>query len=119
MSHREKTRKFPRMNADFVVAYRRLGPGESDATPSLAKTITVGLGGMMFETEAPLAIGDLYLVELMIGERTVKAPAKVVYVEQAHGGGFYNGIEFTEISDDDRDYLLNCYLQREYRITPE
>lgn len=118
-SNLSRTRKFPRMNAEFVVAYRHLGTEETAKSPNLAKTRSIGLGGMMFETEAPLILGDKYLIEVMVGDRTIKAPATVVYVEKGKSGLFQNGVEFTEITDDDRDYLLNCYLQQEYRITPE
>jgi hypothetical protein len=107
------------MNAEFVVAYRPVtGPGSADP-PRLAKTRTVGLGGTMFESEDALTNGEQFSIELMVEERTVKARGRVVYVERQPNGFYQNGIEFTDISDDDRDFLLTCYLQREYRISPD
>jgi hypothetical protein len=106
------------MAAEYVVAYRRKLPGGGDAAPLLSRTRTLGLGGLMFETDNPLERGESLSVEVVLGERTIKAAGVVVYVDRQGEGSWQNGVQFTEISEDDRDALLGAYLQREYRITP-
>ena len=54
----------------------------------------------------------------MFGEKTIKAAGVVVYVDRQDDGPWRNGVQFTEISEDDRDALLGAYLQQEYRIDP-
>ncbi len=54
----------------------------------------------------------------MFGEKTIKAAGVVVYVDRQDDGPWRTGVQFTEISEDDRDALLGAYLQQEYRIDP-
>lgn len=111
-------RRYPRMAAEYVVAYRRRLPDGGEAAPQLSRTRTLGLGGLMFETDNPLERGESLSVEVVLGEHTIKAAGVVVYVDRQGDGSWQNGVQFTEISEDDRDALLGAYLQREYRITP-
>ncbi len=111
-------RRYPRMAADYVVAYRRRLPDGGETAAQYSRTLTLGLGGLMFETENPLDRGEILLVEIVLGEQTIKATGIVVYVDRQDGGPWRNGVQFTEISEEDRDTLLGAYLQREYRITP-
>jgi hypothetical protein len=111
-------RRYPRMAAEYVVAYRRKLADGGEAAAQFSRTRTLGLGGLMFETDAPLERGESLRVEVVLGEHTIKATGVVVYVDRQGAGPWQNGLQFTEISEDDRDALLGAYLQREYRITP-
>jgi hypothetical protein len=111
-------RRYPRMTAEYVVAYRRVAPGSGDAPAQFSRTRTLGLGGLMFESETPLVHGENLHLEIVLGERTIKTTGTVVYVDRQDDGPWRNGVQFTEISEDDRDALLGAYLQQEYRIAP-
>jgi len=111
-------RRYPRMAAEYVVAYRRLSPGGEEAAAQFSRTLTLGLGGLMFEAEKPLEHGETIRMEIVLGERTIKTTGIVVYVDRQDDGPWRNGVQFTEISEDDRDALLGAYLQQEYRIAP-
>ena len=111
-------RRYPRMAAEYVVAYRRILPGEGEEQPRFSRTRTLGLGGLMFESEKPLDLGENLRLEIVLGEQTVKTTGVVVYVDRQDDGPWRNGVQFTEISEDDRDALLGAYLQQEYRISP-
>ena len=111
-------RRYPRMNAEYVVAYRRQLPDGGLSAPQLSRTRTLGLGGLMFETDNPLERGETLQVEIVLGDYTVKAAGIVVYVDRQGDNPWQNGVQFSEISEDDRDRLLGAYLQREYRIAP-
>ena len=115
---RAPIRRYPRMAAEFTLAYRLHAPGSGKETPQLARTRSLGLGGLMFEREQPLERGTSLQLELAVGGCTVRAAGVVVYADCRHGGGWQVGVQFTEISDGDRDALLGAYLQREYRIPP-
>lgn len=114
-----KVRKFPRMRADFTLAYHRAAGDGSYGPPQLARTHTLGLGGLMFESEQALVVGEMLRVELVIADQAIAASARVVYADRAPGGLFQNGLEFVELSEEDREALLACYLQHEYRIPSE
>lgn len=112
-------RRYPRMVAEFTVAYRRREASGTYGSPKVTRTRTVGLGGLMFETDAPFETGEPLQVELVVGDRTVTAEGRVVYVDRDAGTPFPTGVEFTSIRDEDRDFLLGCYLQQEYRLAPD
>jgi len=112
-------RRYPRMAAEFTVAYRRRGPTGELEGPHVSRTRSVGLGGVMFEAAELLEPGTALRLEIVIGDRTVVTDARVVYVDRDAGEPFATGVEFTGLSDDDRDFLLGCYLQQEYRLSPE
>jgi len=111
-------RRYPRMVAEYVVAYRRRLPDGTEGPQQLAKTRTLGLGGLMFEIDQSLTQGENLRLEVVVGENTVRASGVVVYTDRRPDGNWQNGVQFTEISEDDRDVLLGTYLQREYRIPP-
>lgn len=83
-----------------------------------SRTRTLGLGGLMFESEQTLDHGAMLHLEIVFGEKTIKAAGLVVYVDRKADGPWQIGVQFTEISEDDRDALLGAYLQQEYRIDP-
>lgn len=111
-------RRYPRMTAEYVVAYRQQLPGGKEAAAQFSRTRTLGLGGLMFESEMALDHGETLRLEIVFGEKTIKAAGVVVYVDRQDNGPWRIGVQFTEISEDDRDALLGAYLQQEYRIDP-
>ena len=111
-------RRYPRMAAEYAVAFRRLPAGGAETAAQFSRTRTLGLGGLMFETEKPLDHGETLRLEIVLGEKTIKTTGVVVYVDRQDGGPWRNGVQFTEISEDDRDALLSAYLQQEFRIDP-
>lgn len=111
-------RRYPRMAGEYVVAYRRLLPGGGETAVLFSRTRTLGLGGLMFESEHPLDHGETLRMEIVFGEKTIRTSGVVVYVDRQDDGPWRNGVQFTEISEDDRDALLGAYLQQEYRIDP-
>lgn len=106
------------MAAEYVVAYRRRLPGGDATAAQFSRTRTLGLGGLMFETDAPLDHGETLQLEIVLGEMTIATTGIVVYVDRQQGNPWRIGVQFTEISEDDRDALLSAYLQQEYRIEP-
>lgn len=112
------TRRFPRMCAECAVAYRLCSAAGPEGDPQLATTRSVGLGGLMFESGHPIERGVPLLLEVVLEECTVRAAAQVVYADRREDGRWNVGVQFTEISEADRDALLGAYLHREYRIPP-
>ncbi|HEY5999006.1 MAG TPA: PilZ domain-containing protein [bacterium] len=112
-------RRYPRMAAEYDVSFRRSLPdgGLSDARSS--QTRTLGLGGLMFETDNPLERGEALRVEIALGDHTISASGTVVYVDRRNAGPWQIGVQFTALGEDDRDALLGIYLQREYRLPAE
>jgi len=106
------------MAAEYVVAYRRQLPDGSETAVQFSRTRMLGLGGLMFESEKPLDRGETLQMEIVLGEQKIKTTGVVVYIDRQDAGPWQNGVQFTEISEHDRDTLLGAYLQQEYRIAP-
>jgi hypothetical protein len=99
--HREK-RRFPRIPAEYAVLVKKLGAAEVE---EFAKTRTVGLGGCMVVSDAPLGLGSG--VELLISVRggVVKAHGRVVYEIPKGEGAFQVGVEFLRMATGDLKLL--------------
>lgn len=110
-------RRYPRMAAEYSVSYRRSLPGGVLGTPVLSRTRSVGLGGLMFESETALERGEELRVEIAVEGHTVAAGGNVVYAERRDAGPWQIGVQFSTLSEEDRDVLLSAYLQSEYRVS--
>lgn len=104
------------MTAEFVVAYRRQAAEDGGVAAQFSRTLTLGLGGLMFESENPLELGEILRMEIVLGEQTIKTTGVVIHLDRKDNGPSRIGVQFTEISEDDRDALLGAYLQQEYHI---
>lgn len=122
MEHRigePPVRRYPRMVAEYPLSYRRSLPGGGEGESEYSRTRSLGLGGLMFESESPLERGQSLHMEIALGDRTVAALGTIVYVDRNDGGPWQIGVQFTTLTEDDRDALLGVYLHREYRLPPE
>ncbi len=105
-------RKFPRMRAEMLLAFRKVRGGKEDLR--FVTTKSVGLNGLMFEDGTPLPIGSLYQLHLIVGARTLIFEGRVVYSKPTDRQRFNVGFEFTNIADSDREYLLGYYMEHTY-----
>jgi len=112
----ENHRMFPRMPAEFSCVIRRITSDGAEEPHQMVKTRNIGLGGMLIETEIAFASGDMMRVVIMIGDRRIEARAKVVFGDRVPNGLSQYGIQFTDILDENRDFLLAYYLQKEYQL---
>jgi hypothetical protein len=115
-SRPEEHRMYPRMPAEFSCVIRRIMPDGTEAPLQMVKTRNIGLGGMLIETEIMFAPGDAMRMVVMIGQRRIEARAKVVFAGGGRSGTFQYGVEFTDILEENRDFLLAYYLQKEYKL---
>lgn len=114
-SGKAKNRYFPRMALEVLLAYRPESAPKTHAR--VVKSRTLGLGGIMFESEHPLPVGSVYLLDLLLGEKRLEVPARVVYSNSAGPDLYENGLSFDSLSDGQREALTNFFLQ-EYEKAP-
>lgn len=117
-SGRKNKRKFPRMTTELPCAIHRLRTDGTEEPGLPVKARNIGLGGMMIETGIPLAAGDLLRIEFKLDNRRIEVLARVVFVQHDPGSLLQCGVEFTEILERDRDFILGSYLLKEYGVTP-
>ncbi|MFI5143809.1 MAG: PilZ domain-containing protein [Thermoanaerobaculales bacterium] len=92
-------RRFPRIPSENALLVKKVG---DEASESLAKTRVLGGGGCMFAHEASLGVGSVVELLISLPSRVLKARARVVYENAAKPGGVEVGVEFLDVSAEDR-----------------
>jgi hypothetical protein len=112
-----KQRYYPRIKAEILLAFKSPAAGDDEAC--VVKTKTIGLGGLMIELDHPLPVGAAYHLDLLLGEEHMKVNATVVYARKETSDVFQMGFGFTDLSENDRERLLNFFLEEYERLPPE
>jgi hypothetical protein len=75
----------------------------------LTLTLNLGLGGMMIKNHYRLPEGDHLDLDLVLGSTSIGLKGRTVYSDLLPGGQMVSGVQFTEISGQDRS-MLGGYL---------
>jgi hypothetical protein len=94
-------RRFPRIASAHVALVSSSRPEEGGG---FGRTISLGLGGCGFVTDAELAVGDDVELLLSLGGRAISSRARVVYTLPA-GERREVGVEFVDIDPADLAFL--------------
>ena len=98
-------RKFPRVDARFVISYRII---EEDKITDLTQTKNLSLGGMLFTTMENFPTGTQLAVEMRVpvDRDPVKIIGKVIDSCKVTKGTIYNTrIEFLSVDDKHADKI--------------
>lgn len=101
----ELRRKFPRVPSSLTVLASKLGTNESEG---FVKTQVIGLGGCMFSADEAMGVGSYVDLLISIKREVLNARAKVVY-ENATETGFEVGVEFVQITEENRRRLRELF----------
>lgn len=96
-------RRFPRARVDRPVLISLIEPDPyRDKLDQFTRTRMIGAGGCSFASPVSLGFGSLAEVVIALGERTVKADARVAWETDRGADGHDVGLEFLRISRQDR-----------------
>ena len=112
-----RNRYYPRMEVGVLLSYRPESSGEGDG--QVARTKTLGLGGLMIRSDNPIAVDSLYLLDLVFGEDKISVRGKVVYSLPAGDDGFEVGFAFQDLTDSQREELTGFFIQEYEKLPPE
>ena len=101
-------RRFPRIPSHHAVFVTRLDPAHP--TEGFAKTEVVGLGGCMFVSDEPLGLGSLLKVLISVEGSVLEAVSRVVYELPHPEGKVEVGVEFLQITPEDREILARLLI---------
>ncbi len=107
-------RRFPRLEWDFPLAYRHVDAGKEATFFTITKTL--GLGGLMFESDNPLVIGETYFLTLSLDEDTLRLKGRVLYANKLRQGPYRIGMEYIDITEEEREKLTISYMRRAYNV---
>lgn len=91
-------RRYPRIPAKHAVLVKKL----ADDSELLAKTEVLGGGGCMFVHDAAVAEGSRIEILISVHGHVVRAVGRVAYALPRDEGTHEVGVEFLDVSDDDR-----------------
>ncbi|MBN1687477.1 MAG: PilZ domain-containing protein [Candidatus Omnitrophica bacterium] len=106
----ENMRRFKRLQADYLVKFQKVS---SDEEPSLANIKDISAGGLKFWSKQLFPEGTLLKIEAWVPpiEKTLVTLGKIIRIRRARKSVyFYYGIEFVELSKDDK-MLLNEFIE--------
>lgn len=92
-------RRFPRIPAENTVLVKKIG---DRAEEGFAKTKVMGLGGCCFVTDTLFAPEEHVEIFIAVSGKVVVALGRVVWTADRPDGRHDVGVEFQEISDEDR-----------------
>jgi hypothetical protein len=112
-----QNRYFPRINAEILLAYRPAAAVAEEAR--VVKTLSFGLGGVMFEGEEQLPVGAEYLLDIVFGDNRLELKAKAIYSDPIELNLYRTGFSFIGMSADSRELLTEFFLQEYEKRSPE
>lgn len=95
----EERRKSPRVRAHRLVSFRRSEDRGTTDYEGFVRTLNLGLGGLLLETDYVFEPGEPLRLEILSGDNLLRAKGEVVYREGS-GKKFKIGVRFTEISQE-------------------
>jgi hypothetical protein len=117
MKPKEKDiRRYPRMTAEYHLSFHP--ENDPRIEPVRTRTKVIGLGGLMFESDSPLEVGGVFHFRLTVQNHHLEVNGKVVYANITYEGPCQIGVEFTDLSEEDREFLLHHYMRERYQIDP-
>lgn len=103
-------RRFPRIPSENTVLVKSAGEG---AEEGFARTTVMGLGGCSFVTDTPLQPEERVEVYIAVRGKVVVALGRVVWTAEREDGRREAGIEFLEITDEDRQVVEDLFKPAE------
>lgn len=102
----DQRRRFPRIHSENLVLVKKSG---DQPVEGLGKTEQLGLGGCKFLHQEPLGVGSIVEITLSIQDKLITTQGRVVY-EVPHEDALTEvGVEFLQLSSDDRAALAGIF----------
>lgn len=109
---KNKTRRYPRVLSENIISIRKL-TGSDQGTTMLTSKV-VGLGGIMFETKKRIKVGERLELTLLAGIEALKIIVRVVWAKEIKNNIRQVGVEFQNISEEERTKILDLLMRRVY-----
>ena len=101
------SRRYPRIPSRNTILVKKL---DTPTPGRLTRTQVLGLGGCMFLSDDSIGIDSHLSLHIAVKDRFIRSKARVVY-EIPKGDRFEVGVQFMEISDEERKLLETVFHQ--------
>jgi Tfp pilus assembly protein PilZ len=111
----EKIRAFPRLSLSCDIEYSYVSGGTQQRESVLSKTKDLSQGGICLITTAPLVKGSSIALKFKLhgSQKFIEVRGRVAWTQAFAIGnqmGYDNGIEFTQVSDEDKE-IIEKYIK--------
>ena len=110
----EEKRKKPRVHTVNLISYTSLGERGNSVEQGMGKTLDIGKGGLLLETQVRIKAKYILLTAVNVNEELIKVKGKVVYCRKVNSNIFHTGIHFEETSNRIREIvseLIRAFLE--------
>jgi len=109
-------RRFPRVPINRPALVRLVEPDPYlKPFEDFTRAQTLGAGGCMFVSPETLGFGSLAVLLISLGHKVVRADGKVVYEKPRRDGSLEVGVEFLNMSPEDRAVIQSLVAQEQTR----
>ncbi len=107
LGKKEEKRKHARVDTVNLVSYVCFDEERKPLEQGMGKTLDIGQGGILMETQAPIDSKYILLMAIDIKEELIKIKGKVVHCRDVEPGIFHTGIRFIETNERIREIVIN------------
>ena len=107
-------RKYPRVTSVNLLSYVSFDEKRKPLEQGMGRTLDIGLGGLLMETQVPIEEKYILLMAITLKEELIKIKGRVVYCRESKPKIFHTGISFIEENEKIREFvtdLMKYYLQ--------
>ena len=121
----------PRVEAGFSVAYVHFKKEDRPKTRTtviylqgqyaMAEALDISCGGMSLRTSKPYEVGSYFDMRFKLGDHTLKAVGRIVYVQEREDYTYSIGVKFLYMPEKDKLHLMGyiaAKLDTVYEPTP-
>lgn len=98
-------REYPRVNRMKLTAVERFGELGELAEETIGRTLNISEGGMLLEMVKPLPLLSKVALSVGLGDVVLHLKGEVVHLRKSDEGRIETGIQFAEISGEDREHI--------------
>lgn len=109
--HTDEVRTYPRIKDLNLVQISRFDEEGFRADLATGRTLDISSGGIRLELYHHLPLRTVVALTLALGNDLIDVRGRVVYLEEIDEERCAMGIQFTEMSDGDRE-TLNRYVEK-------
>ncbi len=111
----QEQRRYTRLSSIHLGTYRHYADDRTiDSDGNVIRTLDLGKGGALLELREKFEPNSILDLDMLLGEARIKCKARITNV-RAKGKVFMTGVEFIEMSEEDRE-ILQSYLTWEYFV---
>ena len=107
---KEEKRRYSRFTSVNLLSYACFDEDRKPLEQGMGKTLDMGLGGLLMETQVPIQAKYILLMAINLKEELIEIKGRVVYCKEFEPKIFHIGIRFIEKNEKSVKLSRTCYI---------